>query len=342
MASRTIVVAATALLNLALSQMLMSQTVTPAPTGNALNGTNSYPGPSLINYPPKDTVETRIDSFIGDWHESYPRLLHGGLVVRDILKPGDNFQPQARSAVLQYAGGLSYVSLAPHASTVLSRLSTEQEVFYINSGSGTITAAGKTSELHQDFAMLIPANLDFTIKNTADEMLTMYLVVDPLTPGFHPRSDVLVINAETAHLRTPAPVATFAAGIGDVGNKIEGGKVADPYISPGASGHWAHVVRELFAQRDGLSTLFMVITVTINPLTMGEPHPHRPGQEELWLAMRGTSLSMIGSQLRMFRPGMAYMPRPDAEMTHSNINFGTEPDLLLYVVNSRAAGPIKP
>ena len=98
----------------------------------------------------------------------------------------------------------------------------------------------------------------------------MYVINEPTPAGFHPKDKMVVKDEATARLRTPA--------------------AADPYIVGGASGHWAHMVRELFSPADGLATEQSVITVTMNPLTMGEPHPHRPGQEEIWAAIDGTSL----------------------------------------------------
>jgi uncharacterized cupin superfamily protein len=63
---------------------------------------------------------------------------------------------------------------------------------------------------------------------------------------------------------------------------------------------------------------------------MGEPHPHRPGQEEVWAAIDGTSLVFLGTELRVQRPGMAYMLRPDGVTVHSNINDGDTPVKFLY------------
>jgi len=63
---------------------------------------------------------------------------------------------------------------------------------------------------------------------------------------------------------------------------------------------------------------------------MGEPHPHRPGQEEIWAALDGNSLAFLGTELRVQRPGMAYMIRPDGSMTHSNINSGDAPVKFLW------------
>ena len=109
---------------------------------------------------------------------------------------------------------------------------------------------------------------------------------------------------------------------------------ASPYTLQNASGHWAHVVRDLFSRTDGLATIGDIITVEINPLTMGEPHPHNPGQEEIWASIDGNSLAFLGTELRVQHPGMAYMIRPDRNMTHSNINPGDTPVKFLWFSGS--------
>jgi len=120
----------------------------------------------------------------------------------------------------------------------------------------------------------------------------------------------VVKDESQAHQRTPA-----------------GG---DPFIVGGASGHWAHIVKELFSPDDGLATEQSVITVTINPDTLGEPHPHKPGQEEVWAAIDGSTLMFMGTQVRSQNPGMAYMLRPDGITIHSNINVSDKPVKFLY------------
>jgi uncharacterized cupin superfamily protein len=72
---------------------------------------------------------------------------------------------------------------------------------------------------------------------------------------------------------------------------------------------------------------------------MGEPHTHEPGHEEIWAAIEGTSLAYLGTQLRVQRPGMAYMLRPDITMTHSNINYGDTPVKFLWFSASRTSDP---
>ena len=280
-------------------------------TKNAINGINSYPGPEFVKYAPERPAnERRIDMFIGDWQSSMPRFEHGSLVLRDILTRGDNFAPLQKGAVLRAANFFAYGRLAPGSWTTPSKLDRHQEVYYILGGEGEITAGGETAKLRKNLAVLMPAGLEFVMKSVGDEPLTMYVINEPTPDGFHPKEKMLVKDEAAARQRTPA-----------------GG---DPYIVGGASGHWAHIVKELFSPADGLATEQSVITVTVNPLTLGEPHPHRPGQEEVWAAIDGTILMLMGTELRVQRPGMAYMLPPDSATIHSNINAGDTPVKFLY------------
>jgi hypothetical protein len=142
----------------------------------------------------------------------------------------------------------------------------------------------------------------------------MYVVDDSVPANFHPIKQMLMSDERTVPVRAPA--------------------AESPYTGPGASGHWAHVVRDLFNRKDGMANAGDIITVEINPLTMGEPHPHNPGQEEIWLAIDGTSLALMGPQVRVQEPGMAYMVRPDWHMEHSNINYGDKPVKFLWFSSS--------
>jgi len=278
---------------------------------NAINGINSYPGPEFVKYEAdRELHDHRIDLFLSDWQGSMPRHEHGSLVLRDILTRGNNFAPPERGAVLQYGNFLAYGRLTAWNSTTPSRLEGHQEVYYILGGEGEISAGGDTAKLRKNIAVFMPANLEFVLKSTSDEPLTMYVINEPVPNEFRPKTKMLVKDESIAHVRTPA-----------------GG---DPYVVAGASGHWGHIVRELFAPADGLATEQSVITVTLNPLTMGEPHPHRPGQEEVWAAIDGDSLAFLGTELRIQHPGMAYMLPPDATTIHSNINPGDKPVKFLY------------
>jgi mannose-6-phosphate isomerase-like protein (cupin superfamily) len=289
--------------------------VAKPPVATPSTGGNSFDGPGDVRYQAdRDSQDRRIDMFMGDWRDSMPRHVFGSLVLRDILTRGDNYAPPQPGAILQAANYLAYGRLQPRDSTVPTMLDHEQIVYYFIGGTGEVTAGGKTAAVHQDVAVFMPANLEFVIRNTSDQDLKMYVVSEPTPQNFVPGKVMLVTDERQVPVRTPM--------------------AASPYTIQGASGHWAHIVRDLFSKTDGLATIGDIITVTIDPLTMGEPHPHNPGQEEIWAAIDGNSLAFIGSELRVQHPGMAYMIRPDHSMTHSNINSGDAPVKFLWFSGS--------
>jgi mannose-6-phosphate isomerase-like protein (cupin superfamily) len=293
----------------------VAQVVAKPPVSTPSAGGNSFDGPGAVRYQPgRDSQDRRIDMFIGDWRDSLPRSAYGSLVLRDILIRGDNYTPPQPGALLQAANYLAYGRLAAGNSTTPSKLDHEQNVFYVVGGTGEITAGGKTAPIHKDIAVFIPSNLEFVMKNTGDDTLNMYVVSEPTPEHFVPGKEMLIADERQVPVRTPM--------------------AASPYTLSGASGHWAHVVRDLFSRTDGLATIGDIITVEINPLTMGEPHPHNPGQEEIWAAIDGDSLAFIGTELRVQHPGMAYMIRPDQSMTHSNINPSDAPVKFLWFSGS--------
>lgn len=289
-----------------------AQEVKPKPPVSTPSaGGNSFDGPGDVRYETtRDAQDRRIDMFIGDWRDSMPRHAYGSLVLRDILTHGDNYAPPQPGAILQAANYLAFGRLVPQDWTTPTKLDHEQNVFYFVGGSGEIEAGGKTVALHKDIAVFIPANLEFVMKNTGNDDLTMYVVSEPTPEGFKPVTQMLSTDERQVPVRTPM--------------------YASPYTISGASGHWAHIVRDLFSRTDGLATIGDIITVTLSPLTMGEPHPHNPGQEEIWAAIDGDSLAFLGTELRVQHPGMAYMIRPDRAMTHSNVNAGDTPVKFLW------------
>jgi mannose-6-phosphate isomerase-like protein (cupin superfamily) len=298
-------------LSLAVSPFALAQAAAHPSVATGASGGNHFATPGDVVYlPHRDSEDRRVDMFFGDWHESMPRSLFGSLILRDILTRGDNLSPPAKGAVLQSANFLSFGRLPGHASTVSSTLGSSQEVFYVMGGEGEITSGEKKFLLHKDIAILMPQGAQFVMKNTGDEDLTMYVIDEPVPAGFHPIPQMRMTDERHMPIRTPM--------------------VASPYTIAGASGHWAHVVRDLFNTSDGLATVGDVITVEVNPLTLGEPHPHLPGKEEVWLALDGTSLAFYGPQLRVQPPGTAYMLRPDGMTQHANINNGDKPVKFLW------------
>ena len=252
----------------------------------------------------------RIDLYFGDWHMSSPRMTHGALEQRDILTRGDALNPASKGAVLRFINSYTYATLAPHASTKTERLDGQQEIYFVQSGQGTAYAGGQSVELHRNIALLIPAALDFSLENTGDQPMTMYVINEPTPPGFRPNTGLL------ARDENAAPISS-------------------------SSGMWSHVVKTLFVSSDGLGTLEAVLTVTLDPLTLGKPHP-APGEdtdqiEEVWTALDRTSLALVGNQLRRQTPGMAYLHIPDNKTPHTQINASEDSqDRFLYFARYRS------
>lgn len=252
---------------------------------------------------PAQTSGDRIDFYFSDWHNSSPRNTYGALEQRDIFTRGDGMNPTRKGAVLRSINSYTYATLAPHASTKATRLEGQQEIYFVQSGHGAATAAGQTADLSRNIAVLMPANLEFTLENTGDQPLTMYVIKEPTPPGFRPNSTMLVRD----------------------GNQL-------PISS--SKGMWSHIVKTLFVTADGLATLQSVLTATLDPLTMGKPHPV-PGEdsseiEEVWTALDGTSLAFVGNQLRRQTPGMAHYHIPDNQTPHSNINQNEDTEVRFF------------
>ena len=253
---------------------------------------------SLDGSPYTPGKDADIDMYMGNWRESMPHHTHGSLVERNILTQGKSIKPQTKGSVLEYVNRFTYASLDVGASTVSTNLEGEQEILFILSGQGTITAGKKITDLFKGITILVPANLNFTLENTGAEKLTMYLVNEPIPEGFRPNDELLVRN------ENKLPVVTTTV-------------------------HWCHIDRTLFTTQDGLGTIEYVTTCGIAPMTIGHPHSHGKGTEEIWTVINGENIAFLGKQIRRQLPGMAYMIPPDGNTPHSNINT-TEEELKFF------------
>jgi len=236
-----------------------------------------------------------IDMFISSWKESVARHSYGQLIERDILTPlqGDPLHPEKRGAVLEYINRFSYATLGKHKSTTPFTHKDEQVIFYINSGNGIIDAGGKTAALHDGVGVLVPMDIEFTLTNTGDVPLTMYLISEPVPEGFIPQKGIIVKDENTI------PISTTHS-------------------------HWSHILREFFYRTEALATLIGLCPVWFDPMTLGQPHSHGPGQEEIWFVVEGEVILHLGKELRRLSPGMAYKIPPDGKTPHSNINVSDE------------------
>ena len=248
--------------------------------------------------------EADIDMYLRNWTESMPIKTHSSLIERDILTKGDPLNPARRGTVLKYVNRFTRASLGANETTPPVTLQNEQEIFYILSGKGTITAGDKTAELYSGIAVLMPANLEFSMKNTSDELLTMLLLSEPYPEGFRLNTEMLVVDENTQPMNT-------------------------------GYGHWSGLSKSLFKTQDGLGTLESIITVQLDAMTFFHPHTHADGTEEVWTSITDDIHVLLGKQVRAQPPGTAYMIPPDNMTWHANFNVSQNRVKLFYFARYR-------
>lgn len=89
------------------------------------------------------TIGDRVDIYFGDWHGSAPHTTRGALQQWNILTRGDAMNPSQKGAVLRYINSYTYDTLARHASTDVTRLDRQQEIYLVVSGHGSAVAGGR-------------------------------------------------------------------------------------------------------------------------------------------------------------------------------------------------------
>ncbi len=271
-----------------LYSLLIFAGITTVSFAQTLDGTPYTPG-----------VDADVDMYMNTWKNSEPVITHGTLEERAILTKGDPLNPPSKGAVLKYITIFTHGTLPVNTSTKPTTLKNEQEIFYVLSGKGTIKAGRKNADLFSGICVFMPANKNFTITNSGDEPLTMYIIKEPTPEGFKPVKDMVVKDE----------------------NKL-------PISS--TNGHWTHIVKSVLTKDDGLAVMYTVLTVGHDSMTIGHPHSHTTDFEEVWTAIRGTSIAFLGKQIRLQPPGTAYQIPPDGKTPHANINPTDKPIKLLY------------
>ncbi len=244
-----------------------------------------------------------VDMYFSDWHAAPPQT-KGPLTEYTVFTRGDALKPSTKGAVLRYVDAYVYDSLAPNSSSPSTTLSGQQRVYYFISGTGTISAGGDSAPVSTNVAVLVPANLAFTIKNTGTDPLGAYVITEPTPSGYQPRTNLVVKNEELSPMNTTVP-------------------------------DWSQLTRPLFTASDGLATITRVASVTLDELTITRPVVgNMPNTENLWMELSGTSIAFIGPYLRRQTPGVAYEHPPDNLAPTSNVNYSEDHPIKLLLVST--------
>jgi mannose-6-phosphate isomerase-like protein (cupin superfamily) len=245
-------------------------------------------------------TDTDIDLYIHSWKDSPVHVGHGGFVEQEYLTPGDPVNPPRTGAVLKYLKAYNHGTLGPRNVTKPTTHEKEQVFFFILSGSGTVEAGGITEQISEGTGIFIPAGLTYTFKSTGEKSLQTVIIVEEITPGFEPLTEM---KTGSYHDKTP-----------------------------GAGAHWCHVGYGIvdgtkFANPMGIGV------VGIGAFDIAHPHGHVEGCEEIWNQIKGDSLLLLGKYLRPQPEGTVFLAPPDGKSAHASINQTDEPMYWLYVGN---------
>ena len=127
----------------------------------------------------------------------------------------------------------------------------------------------------------------------------MYLITEPVYPGFVPKKNIVWRDENL-----------------------------EPYNT--VNGHWAHHNKWLIRKEEGLSDLFYLLTVIIMPGAFAQPHSNPAPIEEVWIPLTDNAYVMLGKQVRYLPAGTAYMIPPNATTPHANFNVSGEPLKFFY------------
>jgi len=244
-------------------------------------------------------IGVSIDRYIGSWRNSEPETSHGVLIERAILRPGDPYKPGPAGAVLEFHKKFSLGTLMTGTRTPVTKHD-EQEVLYIEGGSGRVESGDEFWPLEPGYGVLIPPHKDHVLVNESKEPLTLLVLTDVLEAGATPAKTILVRNSADL-----------------------------PYAEPSA--HWNYFAKLLFGPRDGLNSVSKVLIVDLFPMSIGAPHPHIEHWEEVWSKLPSESTyAFLGSEVRKQDPNEAFLVPPNGKVVHSVINLTDRPMSWFY------------
>lgn len=262
--------------------------------------TPSYKDPSwyISDHPGEDV---NVFMYFNSWKNSEVQNGHGGFHEQAIFTPGDPMNPPRKGACLKYIHAYDHGILYSNEKTIPTKHSDEQVVFYILKGFGRVEAGGKSANIQEGTAILIPAGLEYSFVNTTGIYLEVIIIVEGVSADFKPLKDMVV---KSYYDETP--------------------------------GYWGgYATYELFNRKNGLAEPMNIAVCTMDTFAYGTPH-YTPGCEEVWCKIKGEkNLLILGKTLLWQDIGEAWYTPNDSMVPHSVINHTETPMAWIYFANYR-------
>jgi mannose-6-phosphate isomerase-like protein (cupin superfamily) len=237
-----------------------------------------------------------IDRYVGHPLKSVPGRTHETIIKRPILTHGSPSANGSNRAVLEYRKELFLGTLGPKDVTPPVALDT-QLFFFVASGEGRIDDGSGYWDLQSGFGVLVPPRLRHRITNVSDKPFELLMLTWEPSPDVSLAKQILVRD-------------THQMPLTDCGGEIC---------------HWSYLGKNIFNPSHGLHPNESFHVVYVPPMTIGEPHAHVPGWEEVWTKLPPhTTYFMLGSEVREMPPFTAFLSPPNSKTVHSVINLSKD------------------
>lgn len=258
---------------------------------------------------PPSNIQTGIypQRFVGDAAKSITRIARDTIMTRNILTMGDPMGAGANGAALRYRKEVVLGTMMPGEATALAAMP-DQQVIYIEEGTGTLDDGVRGWKLHPGLVLLLPANVRNRFTATGDQPLKMLMMTEPAHTDEKAAKNILVRDL----------------------SKIL-------YIEQGA--HWTNMSKSPFSD---VGERFLI--VYMGPRTMAGPHAHTPETEEGWVKLTsGPAWLEMGSEIMPWTQNMGMIAPPNGQTVHAAINTSDSIQAFFYFATFQAPGtPLPP
>lgn len=244
-----------------------------------------------------------VPMFIGDAREAEPRTAYGNLVFLDMLTPLQGGDPLRP---MSKGAVLQYMKAVSQASLAPG-----------------LTASGRAPAGDRQVFYMAAGSGTITVNGNVHPVREGTGFT--LTPDF----DFELANSGSEPMQFYVRWETLPDDFTLTGDIV----LYDRFENSRRVGsHWSHIC-------NGGPEGFNFCTIT--PRTM--PHPHSHANEEVWIALHGSTILTLGKHLTEMLPGQAYRIPPTGLAAHSNLNLADEPAQFLFVGPAqRASTPATP
>src|SRR6188768_2912911 len=258
--------------------------------GRAAGAAGAAGAPETPREPPGNTqTGVSIDRYIGDAAKSIGHLSHDVIFTQSILRAGDPSAPGSDGAVLQYRKEIVLGTMAPGQMSSMTTMA-EQQVIYVESGTGRIDDGSLFWDLKPGIMLLVPPSQPHRFASTGDKPLKMLMLSYALDPGITPHKGLLVRDVSVI-LYTERNV------------------------------HWSNFAKYVFDDRDGMHPSDRIYIVEMAPMTIAGPHAHAPNSEEGWVKVTdGDAVMQLGSEIRRWPANAGFIAPPNGQTVHAAIN----------------------